>query len=117
MAKFTDSLKRNNSKIREDRATAISEDAEMLFKRTVEDIALEIKRTKRDRENMLDMSPDSADSLKVASDFDSVAFVAKDLDLGWKLRNLEIKYEIATARYVELFGDLPQIAEHAEETK
>jgi len=33
---FIDSLKRNNRQIRDDRATAISEDTELMYKRTVE---------------------------------------------------------------------------------
>ena len=64
---------------------------------------VEIKKKKRDRENMLDMSPENAMSLMVASDFNATLFVQKDLELGVAIRNLEIKLEIATARYNELF--------------
>ena len=52
---------------------------------------------------MLDLSPTTADSLVLASDFDSKAFVAKDIELGVKIRNLEIKLEIASNRYADLF--------------
>ena len=45
---FLASLKRNNTQIREDRATAIAEDAELLFKREVEDLAIQIKRLRRE---------------------------------------------------------------------
>ena len=100
---FTASLMRNNKKIREDRAITISEDAMMKFKRKVEDLQMDIKKTKRDREGMLDLSPTSADSLVLATDFDSDEFVAKDLELGVAIRNLEIKLEIAQARYEYLF--------------
>jgi hypothetical protein len=37
------------------------------------------------------------------ADFHAKEFVAKDLDLGLKIRNLEIKQEIASKRYNELF--------------
>lgn len=100
---FVDSLKRNNKKIRDDRATAISEDAQMIYKREVEDLQLEIKKLRREREGMLDLSPTTADSLIVATDFDSKAFVQKDIEIGVKIRNLEIKLEIATTRYNYLF--------------
>ena len=100
---FIESLKRNNKKIREDRAIAIAEDAGLLYKREVEDLMLQIKKLKRERENMLDLSPTTADSLVLASDFDSRDFVNKDIDLGVKIRNLEIKLEIAEKRYKELF--------------
>lgn len=100
---FVSSLMRNNKRIREDRAIAISEDAQMIFKRTVEDIQLEIKKLTRERDAMLDLSPTTADSLVLASDFNATQFVNKDLDLGLKLRNLEIKLEIAQKRYNTLF--------------
>ena len=106
--KFTESLTRNNSKIKQDRAEAISEDCELVFKRVVEDIEVEIKKMKRDRENMLDLSPNNALTLMVASDFAADKFVAKDLELGVKIRNAQIKLDIAKARYAELFtGDDP----------
>ena len=101
---FLTSLKRNNKKIRDDRATAIAEDAQVLYRRSVEDLEIKINRMKRDRENMLDLSPTDAMSLKLASDFDADAYVAKDIDLGVKIRNAEIQLEIATSQYDYLFG-------------
>lgn len=53
---------------------------------------------------MLDLSPTDATSLVLASDFDAKNYVEKDLELGVKIRNLEIKLEIATKRYAYLFG-------------
>lgn len=102
---FLESLKRNNAKIREDRATAIAEDAQIMFKREIEDLAIHVKRLKREQENMLDLSPTHADSLVLASDFDAKEYVNKELDLGVKIRNLEIKLEIAQKRYSYLFGE------------
>ena len=101
---FMTTLTRNNKKIREDRAISISEDAELIYKRKVEDLETQIKRKKRDRDGMLDLSPTSADSLVLASDFNAENFVAKDLALGIEIRNLEIALEIAKARYEYLFG-------------
>lgn len=101
---FVESLQRNNSKIRKDRAASIAEDAETIYRRTIEDIRLEIKRTRRERDNMLDMSPENATSLIVASDFKATDFVNKEIELGVKIRNLEIKLEIAENRYEYLFG-------------
>lgn len=101
---FVQSLTRNNKKIKQDRAVAITENTQILFKRKVEDLDLEIKRTKRDRDNMLDLSPTTSDSLVLASDFDAEAFVKKDIELGVKIRNLEIAYDIAKNRYNHLFN-------------
>jgi hypothetical protein len=102
---FISSLKRNNTKIRADRAEAIAEDAQLIFKRTVEDIAVDVKRMERELENMLDLSPTNSMSLIVASDFDSASFVSKDIELGVRIRNAKIKLEIAKARYKYLFGE------------
>ncbi len=103
---FVASLKRNNKEIRADRAEAITEDAQLRFKRKVEDLDVDIKRMKRDRENMLDLSPENAMSLMLATGFDSAAFVEKDVELGVKIRNEEIKFEIASKRYEILFGSM-----------
>jgi hypothetical protein len=59
---------------------------------------------KREQENMLDLSPTDAQSLVLASDFDSANYVEKELELGVKIRNEEIRLEIAQKRYDYLFG-------------
>jgi len=61
---------------------------------------------KRERENMLDLSPSHAQSLVLASDFNSDEYVKKDIELGVKIRNDEIKLEIAKKQYEYLFGGL-----------
>jgi len=101
---FVESLMRNNKKIRDDRAQAISEDTELIYKRTIEDLELNIKKMKREQENMLDLSPTTAQSLVLASDFDSADYVSKDVTLGVKIRNEQIRLEIAKNRYEYLFG-------------
>jgi hypothetical protein len=53
---------------------------------------------------MLDLSPTNAMNLTLASDFDSKIYVDKDIELGVKIRNVEIKLEIARKRYAYLFG-------------
>jgi hypothetical protein len=101
---FSSSLKRNNKEIRNDRATAISEDTEVVYNRKIEDIELSIKRMRREQENMLDLSPTNAMSLMLANDFDCNKFTEKDVELGVKIRNAEITLEIATKRFEYLFG-------------
>ena len=64
-----------------------------------------LKQLKRDRDGMLDMSPDNALNLKMAANFDPKDFVAKDIELGISIRNTEIKLEIAKERYNYLFTD------------
>ncbi len=104
MGAFLANLQRNNKQIREDRAESIAEDAQTIYKREIEDMEMDVKRVIRERNNMLDLSPTTATSLVVASDFDAKAFVAKDQELGLKLRNLRIKLEIAQESYKTLFG-------------
>lgn len=105
---FTESLVRNNKKIREDRAIAISEEAEMKYKRVIEDMQIKLRQLRRDRDNMLDLSPTNADSLVLASDFKSDVFIEKDIQLSVDMRNLEIKLDIARERYNYLFTDTNQ---------
>jgi hypothetical protein len=101
---FFDSLSRNNQKIRKDRALAISEEAQMRFKRTIEDLEHEKRALIRERAGLLDLSPTNAQSLILATDFNGQDFVNTELDIGVRLRNLEIRLEIAKARYSYLFG-------------
>jgi len=101
---FLATLTRNNSKIRADRALAISEDAQTLYKRQIEDMEMELKRLHRERVNMLDLSPTDSTSLKLASDFNAQEFVSKDIELGVRARNLVIKLDIARESYKNLFG-------------
>jgi len=101
---FVSSLKRNNKQIRDDRAAAIAEDTELVYKRKIEDIEMEIKKMRRDQESMLDLSPTNAMNLVIASDFNSAVYAEKDVNLGLKIRNSEIELEIAKKRYAYLFG-------------
>jgi hypothetical protein len=101
---FISSLKRNNKQIRDDRAASISEDTQLIYKRKIEDLELSIKKMKREQENMLDLSPTNAQSLILASDFKSDEYVEKDIELGVKIRNVEIQLEIAKKRYNYLFA-------------
>ena len=101
---FISSLKRGNKQIREDRAIAIGDDAELIYKRKIEDIRVRIKKMKSEQENMLDMSPDSAISLKLASSFDAQEYADTDVELGRKIKDEEITLEIAEKRYEYLFG-------------
>ena len=100
---FVESLKRNNKKIREDRAQAIAEEAELVYKRYIEDLEVDIKKMIRDRENMLDLSPDSAVSLILATDFKAKDYVKKDAELSLNIRNANIELELAKKRYKRLF--------------
>lgn len=79
------------------------EDAQLIYKRVIEDLEVGIKRMERDQENMLDLSPENATSLKLASDFNAQEYADKDLDLAMKIRNSKIKLKIAKKRYGYLF--------------
>lgn len=101
---FITSLRRNFKQIREDRAEAIDEDVQLLYKRKVEDLRVSIKRMERERDNMYDITPANTTSLVFPSDFDSDDYVNKDIELGVKIRNEKIRLEIAGERYRFLFG-------------
>lgn len=102
---FVESLKRNNKQIRDDRATAIAEDTQMVYRRRVEDLDINIRRLERQLEAMLDLSPTNTIALVPnINDFDPSVYVNKELELGLKIRNERIKLEIAKNRYEYLFG-------------
>ena len=99
-------LQRNFKQIKESRAESVSEDVEIIYKRKIEDLCHEIRNIERDRENiMLDLSPSNVTSaLVVPSDFNAEKFLEKDIQLGIRKREAEIKLDIVARRYEELFG-------------
>lgn len=101
---FGETLHRNNKKIRSDRADQIIEGTERTYRRVCEDIAFKMKDLERERNSMLDLSPTDAQSLVLVKDFDNHDFVQRDIDIGLELRKLQIKYEVAVARYELLFN-------------
>ncbi|VXC42704.1 MULTISPECIES: hypothetical protein [Chryseobacterium] len=101
--RFIESLQRNNDQIREDRARIIGDDAELIYKRRVEDIELKIKRLEREQEGLIDISPLDKNSLTFA-DFQSEAFVQRDIELSLIIRNLNIQLELTRTRFEYLFG-------------
>lgn len=102
---FVDSLKRTATQIRADRAESLAEDAEVAFRRRIEDMKTELKRLQRNRRNSLDLSPTDINSLVAGKDFDGEAFAEADIKAGVTIRNLKMKIEIAEERYAYLFGD------------
>lgn len=92
--------------LKESRAESVSEDVEIIYKREIEDLCHKIRNFDRDRENLLlDLSPMSAgNGAVVPSDFDPVAFMRKDIEIGLNKRDAIIKLEIVIARYEYLFG-------------
>lgn len=101
---FIESLKRNNKQIRDDRAQAIAEDCQLVYRRRIEDTEMAISRFTRDLSNMLDLSPDTATSLKLAINFNATEFVTTREELVLKLRNEKIRLEELKKDYEELFG-------------
>mgnify|MGYP001346243107 CR=1 FL=1 len=97
------SISRTFPKIRMDRAQMISRSIETLYRRKVEDLYVALESFEIERENLLDMAPDSALSTKAAANVDPKAFVTKDLELSLMIRKTQIEYYTAKARYNELF--------------
>jgi hypothetical protein len=101
---FAQVLQRNNKQIRNDRALTIVKNARLTYKRNLEDLEAARDQIQMERENLLDLSPTDAKSLVLASDFNAQDFVNRDIGLGVKLRELEIRLEIARRQYNYLFG-------------
>lgn len=102
---FYESLKRNNTQIREDRMQAVGEDCEQEYRRGLEDLAKEKRRLERKRASMLDLSPKNSFQLvPSAEEFDATGFFTEDSKIGVQIREIDIKLELGLARYKELFG-------------
>lgn len=104
--KFQGMLLRNNKQLREDRGKIIVNGAEKNYRRAVEDLKEEIDTLTIDRDNLLDVNPGNTQTIINPSDFNIKDFVERDLEMGIKLANLEIKLGIAQKRYDELFADV-----------
>lgn len=100
---FYGMLTRNNKQIKNDRALAIHEDAELVYKRRIEDLRISLKQKIRQRNNLLDLSPENAQSLKLANDFDANVYCDTDIKLTMDIRNIRIQLTEAEARYNFLF--------------
>jgi hypothetical protein len=98
------SLQRSNKQIRQERGDAIAEDLEIVYKRKVEDLEVEVKRSLRRQENAFDFSPTNSQSLVMAKELESVDILAQDLALSLEVRNLQIQLHLARVRYNILFG-------------
>jgi len=105
---FANSLLRNSSKIKEDRAITIFRNAERYYKRKVEDIEAEIQDLETERDSQLDLSPTDINSLVLASDFKSDQFFETDLKLTLKIREARIRLEEAKNRYAFLFSGVAE---------
>lgn len=102
--KFVESLLRKNSQIKKDRATAIIEDVQLIYKRQVEDKKMQLKRLERGREAMLDIAPDKTTDITMPV-LDPVEFAKNHHKLSVDIRNLKIEVDVAEEQYKELFGD------------
>lgn len=104
---FYQNLTRDFKKLKADRAESVTEDAEIAYKRHIEDYCRDLREISRRRENlMLELAPTTTyDATVVPADFDVNKFMAEDEKLGIKSRELTIKLEIMLDRYEILFGE------------
>lgn len=103
---FKSDLMRSFKQLKEARAESVVEDAEILYKRKIEDLCKNLRQYERDREDMiLELSPSSVGSSTVVPlDFRIDVLLEKDIELGKKKREDEIILEIVLDRYQRMFG-------------
>lgn len=104
---FKDSLRRTFKQIRDAAAESVTEDMETTYKRKIEDLALQIRRYDRDRDDLiLSLAPNNALSTTVVpSDFSAEKFLEKDLEIGRNKRDTLIYLRLMLNRYNDLFGE------------
>ena len=100
-------LAKNSRTIRNDRAEAIAEDLEITFERKIKDLELKIKRLKRDRKSLSDMSPDNVTSIIRVDDFNAEDFYGNYRKKTLEIRNLLVEYRLMVAhkKYLLVDGD------------
>lgn len=110
---FKSDLMRSFKQLKESRAIAVAEDAEIVYKRKIEDLCKNLRQYERDREDMiLDLSPSSVGSSAVVpSDFKVDTLLEKDIELGKKKREDTIILEIVLDRYQRMFGPIQDTAQ------
>lgn len=103
---FQSNLVRSFKDLKAAKASAVAEDAELSYKRKIEDICKEIRVNERSREeDILNLSPESTIApTAIAKSFNPTLFVEKDLEIGTSNRQLCICLEILLDRYQRLFG-------------
>jgi len=99
------SLARNGSKIRADRAGQIADDARIEFRRKIEDLDRDIRRLRREKESLLDMSPDNEFSIISAKKFDVDEFINQTVSIKKNIHNKQILFDLLVEEYEFLFGE------------
>jgi hypothetical protein len=100
---FAQLLSRTFGQVKKDRAENILENAEIAYRRHIEDLKIKIKKTERQLENNLDYSPTTAGMMISVENFDENQFVFNDVCLIMDIRDLTIELEQAEKRYKYLF--------------
>jgi len=101
-------LSRNIKQIKEGRALSILEDAELAYKRKIENMENALRKLNRKVEDSLDMSPDSTTTL-LMKDFDADAFIEADAKAAYDIRNSTIQLNECKKRYNALFGKVYEV--------
>lgn len=104
--KFQSILMRNNKQLREDRGLLISKNAEKSYRRRVEDLSDALEQLIVDRDQLLDVNPGNTQTIINPSDFNQDEFVSKHVEIGLKIREIQIKLEVAKKGYEDLFGTI-----------
>lgn len=107
--RFLDSLVRTNRQIKAGRAESMADSTRIVYRRRVEDLVAKLKKFRRELIDSLDLSGDSALSLKLAANYDENAWVQEDVTRRMEIRNLTIQLAVAYAGYTELFGSAPNL--------
>ena len=100
---FINSLKRNNAKLRDDRAQTIARSVKLKYKRQIEDLESDLIGMQTERTSMLDVGHTSTETILHPRDFKVDDFVTMDINLGVKIRNTQIKLDIARKQFFALF--------------
>jgi len=105
MKKFEKMIARDGDKVMADRASSISQLAEMAQVALVNRLEKQRIELEMKKKELLDMSPDNRYSLRPGQDFKADGWVGDFQNIGISIINNKIELGVAQATMLELFSD------------
>jgi hypothetical protein len=108
---LSSNLLRNNSKIRQDRALELTDDAKFDYRQMIINKARSIKKLLNGMRASIDLSPTSTQTLGPTKDFDTEQFAKDDSANAIAVRVIMQEVRVMRLRFAVLFGEMLSDAE------
>lgn len=102
-------IARSSNQVRDERARAIVEETRLVYRRRIEDKAMEVRQMENKQAEYLDLAPDNTHCLISAKSFNAEAFVATNVSLALGLKKAKEDLDILQSDFTRLFGEPAQL--------